>query len=107
VSKHVRSNWETLLLVCRKCSKKLDGGFGPDGKVPLAKALKKALGATKGRKSPVGIIEVKCLGVCPKHAVTMVDAAHPRDWLIVKAGTDVADVAAEIAGAPRKGDERS
>ena len=99
MSKHVRSNWETLLLVCRKCSKKLDGGFGPDGRTSLAKALRRELGATKGRKSPVGIIEVKCLGICPKHAVTMVDAAHPRDWLIVKAGTDVADVVTEIGGA--------
>jgi hypothetical protein len=27
----VRSNWDHAVLVCRKCSKKLDGGFGPDG----------------------------------------------------------------------------
>ncbi|MFZ2983371.1 MAG: (2Fe-2S) ferredoxin domain-containing protein, partial [Sphingobium sp.] len=37
----VRSNWKTAILVCRKCSKKVDGGFGPKGNQPLGKALKK------------------------------------------------------------------
>jgi len=96
LSQHVRAQWQTALLVCRKCSKKVDGGFGPKGKTPLAKALKQALDGGKGRKARVGIVEVKCLGICPKHAVTMIDAAHPRDWLLVKPGTDVADVVAEI-----------
>lgn len=92
----VRSNWRTALLVCRKCSKRQHGGFGPKGKTPLAKALKKALGGKKGRKAPVGIVEVKCLGVCPRHAVTMVDARHPRDWLLVRPGADMGEILASI-----------
>ncbi len=92
----VRSNWQTALLVCRKCSKRQHGGFGPKGKMPLAKALKKELGGKKGRKAPVGIIEVKCLGVCPRHAVTMVDARRPRDWLLVKPGTGMDEVVAAV-----------
>jgi predicted metal-binding protein len=88
----VRSNWRTALLICRKCSKRQHGGFGPKGKTPLAKALKKELGGKKGRKAPVGIVEVKCLGVCPRHAVTMVDARRPRDWLLVKPGTPVGEI---------------
>ena len=89
MNRHVRADWETALLVCGKCSKKLGGGFGEKGKAALAKALKKALGAKSGRKSKVGIVEVKCLGICPKHAVTMIDARDSRDWLIVKQGTDM------------------
>lgn len=92
----VRSNWRTALLICRKCSKRQHGGFGPKGKTPLAKALKKELGGKKGRKAPVGIVEVKCLGVCPRHAVTMVDARHPRDWLLVKPGTEMNEVLASV-----------
>lgn len=88
----VRSNWRTALLVCRKCSKRQHGGFGARGKTPLAKALKKELGGKTGRKAPVGIVEVKCLGVCPRHAVTMVDAHRPRDWLLVKPGTPLDEI---------------
>ena len=79
MSRHIRADWETALLVCRKCSKKLGGGFGAKGKASLAKALKQELGAKGGRKSKIGIVEVKCLGICPKHAVTMIDARISRD----------------------------
>ena len=85
--KIAKSNWEQTVLVCAKCSKKIDGGFGPKGKTPLLKALRAILG--KGRKASVGVIPVKCLGVCPKNAVTVVDSRRPRDWLIVRAGTSV------------------
>ena len=61
LTKTVSSNWQNAVLVCRKCSRKIDGGFGPDGRKPLAKALRKHLGLKKGRKAPVGIIEVGCL----------------------------------------------
>lgn len=89
---HVSSRWQGAILVCRKCSKKLKGGFGPDGKAPLAKALRKALDGGKGRKARMGIVEVGCLDICPKGAVTLIDTAHPDQWLIVKAGTPVEDL---------------
>lgn len=87
-----RSNWEASLLVCRKCSKKLGGGFGPKGKTSLAKALKRH-GGGKSRKATLGVIEVKCLGVCPKGAVTVVDSRDPGRWRIVRAGADISEIA--------------
>jgi len=90
---HIRSNWSTTVLVCAKCSKKLGGGFGPKGKQPLGKALRKHLGLKKGRKSGAGVVDVKCLGVCPRGAVTMVNASASREWLIVPEGADLDDVA--------------
>ena len=92
----VRSNWSTAVLVCARCSKKLDGGFGPKGRTRLAKALKKEIGAGKGRKGPAGVVEVKCLGVCPAGAVTVVNGARAREWMLVRRGADVAEVAAQL-----------
>jgi predicted metal-binding protein len=89
---HVSSNWSNVVLVCRKCSKKLDGGFGPDGKARLAKALRKHLSLKTGRKAAAGILEVNCLGICPRGAVTVVDGAASRDWLLVRPGADLDDL---------------
>ena len=81
----VRANWSHAVLVCRKCSKKLERkgrGFGPDGK-RLAPALKRELAAGKGRKAQVGVIEVPCLDICPKGGVVVIDSRHPEAWRIV------------------------
>ncbi len=94
--RRVRSNWEHAVLVCAKCSKRLKGGFGPKGRSPLAKALRRHLGLEKGRKAEAGIVEVKCMGVCPRGAVTVVDAGGPREWLIVPAGADLDAVVAAL-----------
>lgn len=92
----VRSNWEATLLVCRTCSKRQSGGFGPKRKTPLAKALRKTLGAGKGRRARIGVVEVKCLGICPRHAVTVIDARNPRAWLLVRPGTDLGEVVSTL-----------
>lgn len=92
----VRSNWTETVLVCGKCSRKLDGGFGPKGKTGLAKALRKHLGLRRGRKAGAGVVEVKCLGVCPKGAVTVIDGARPREWLLVPEGADLALLAEQL-----------
>ncbi len=89
----VRSNWDHAVLVCRKCSKKLDGGFGRDGDERLARALRRHLSLKKGRKAAAGIVEVNCLGICPKGAVTVVDGAKSRDWLLVRSGADLDELA--------------
>ena len=81
------------MLVCRKCSKKLDGGFGPRGDERLVKALRKHLSLKKGRKAAAGIVEVNCLGVCPKGAVTVVNGADSRDWLLVRPDADLDELA--------------
>ncbi|WBO21445.1 hypothetical protein [Sphingomonas abietis] len=91
----IRSNWSATILVCAKCSKKLGGGFGEKKRAPLAKLLRK-LGGGKKRKSSFGVIETRCLGICPKGAVTVIDAAHPGKWLLVEEGTPVEDVAERL-----------
>lgn len=93
----VKANWSTALLVCTKCSKRMDGGFGKKGKQPLAKALRQQLGIKRFRKSPVGVVEVKCLGVCPRGAVVMVDARDPGSWRLVPAGADLAALVDTLA----------
>lgn len=92
----VRSNWARTILVCAKCSRKLGGGFGPKGTAPLGKALRKHLQIKKGRKARAGIVDVRCLGVCPRGAVTVVDAAKPMEWLLVPEGADIDRAAADL-----------
>ena len=91
--KSVRSDWSNTLLVCKKCSKRAGGGFGPGGRTPLAKALRKHLDLKKGRKAALGIVEVKCLGVCPRGAVTVINGKTPGEWALVKVGADLDAVA--------------
>lgn len=89
----LRSEWRGAVLVCGKCSKKLGGGFGPKGRTSLAKALRAALRLKKGRKARLGVVESKCLGVCPKGAVTVVNAANADHWLLIRPGTGMAELA--------------
>ena len=88
--RHLPSGWQDAVLVCGKCSRKVGGGFGPKGRTSLAKALRKVLKLGRGRKASVGIVETKCLGVCPKRAITV---ARAGKWLVVPAGTSVGRVA--------------
>ncbi|OYY72317.1 hypothetical protein [Sphingomonas sp. 28-63-12] len=85
----IKAEWQTAILVCAKCSKRLDGGFGKKGNQSLAKALRRQLGIKRFRKASIGIVEVKCLGVCPRGAVTLVDAREPGNWRLVPAGAHV------------------
>lgn len=95
--KRVKADWNEVVLVCRKCSKKLKGGFGDDGDQKLAKALRKAIGAKgKGRKSSAVVIEVDCLDVCPKGAVVAVRASAPNEWAVVPRGTSMAAVVEKL-----------
>lgn len=101
----VRAQWRTALLVCRKCQKKLGNeGFGPRGDERLGKALVKTVkqspagrGAKfKGRKAPIGVVEVGCLKVCPKRGVTVVDGRRPDRWLVVGEGASGEAVLGEL-----------
>ncbi|UVO52568.1 (2Fe-2S) ferredoxin domain-containing protein [Sphingomonas sp. SUN019] len=91
--KLAKSHWHGCVLVCGKCSKKLDGGFGPKGRTPLAKALSKQDGFGRKRKAAIGVVETKCLGLCPKRAVTVVDTRGPERWLVVPEATDAVHLA--------------
>ena len=97
---HVRARWSGAVLVCGKCSKKLDGGFGDKGRTPLAKLLRKILGVGKGRKAALGVVETRCLGLCPRNAVAMIDGRAPGTWLVVPKDADVAELAARLHRAP-------
>lgn len=93
---HVRAGWSGAILVCGKCSKKLGGGFGAKAKRSLTKALRHEAGFGKGRKAAVGVVETRCLGVCPRDAVTIVDTRTPGRWRLVRRGADVALLAATL-----------
>jgi predicted metal-binding protein len=91
--KRVRADWREIVLVCRKCSKRLDGGFGKNGEESLAKSLRRLTGGKKkGRKGPIGVVEIDCLDICPKGAVVAMRAAAPEDWAVIPAGTPIARV---------------
>lgn len=90
--KKARSNWEEVVLVCRKCSKKVGGGFGPKERT----SLRKELHLKKGRRARVGLVEVDCLKLCPKDAVTVVLGSEPGQWRKVPRGADIKEVAAEL-----------
>ena len=97
--KTAKTEWRDLILVCKKCSKKLDGGFGPDGDKTLKKALRKYLAGPKtrkGRKAPLAVIETACFDICPRNAVIAVNAAQPKALLIVPAGADLFEVKARL-----------
>jgi predicted metal-binding protein len=95
--KRVKADWSEVVLVCRKCSKKLGGGFGADGDQKLAKILRKAIGAKgRGRKAKAAVIEVDCLDVCPKNAVVAMRASAPREWAVVPRGASIAAVVVNL-----------
>ena len=103
--KQVTANWTDVVLVCRKCSRKLEGGFGEKGDKTLAKGLRKTLGTKgKGRKSALAVIEVDCLDICPKDAVVALNASAPGSWTVVPKGTALTEVAQRlglsVAGRP-------
>lgn len=80
------TGWSDILLICRKCSKKLDGGFGAGSDETLRQALRQELRRT-GQRGTVGLIEVPCFGVCPKRAVMLGRASTPGQLLMVPEGT--------------------
>lgn len=95
--KTAKTQWRDVVLVCRKCSKRLKNkGFGPDGDRTLKKALRKYLKAGKGKKAALVVKETNCFDVCPKNAVIAVNAANPKALLIVPAGADLFEVKARL-----------
>lgn len=86
----------SLVAICRKCGKKLGGGFGPRGKQSLAKALRSDLDLGKGKRATVRLVETGCLDICPKAAVVVIRGGAPGEVLIVAARTPVAEVAQRL-----------
>lgn len=101
---HVPADWHKAVLVCAKCSKKVKGGFGKRGRTSLARALRALGNGRKGRKADFGVIETRCLKLCPKGCVVVIDGAAPDRWLLIKPGTPVEDVAARLGLRPGDAD---
>lgn len=87
--------WQDLVLTCGKCTRKLKGGFGRKRRLSLRALLKDGLRATADRRR-LRVIEVGCLGLCPRDAVTLVVASRPGILRPVPAGTELAAVLAAI-----------
>ena len=90
----------TLVAICRKCGKKVGGGFGDGGKKSLAKALVNHLDLPKWKRSPVRIVETGCMKLCPRRAVAVTTSREPGVVYVVAAGTAVAQVAARLSLTP-------
>jgi predicted metal-binding protein len=89
--------WTTVILICGKCARKLDGGFGPKHKDSLRTTLREALKA-KGHRRSVRIIETRCMGLCPRHAVTALNAGSPGRIMTIPNGTAGETALAELIG---------
>ena len=89
--------WQQVALVCGKCSRKLGGGFGKKGKHDLLDVLKDAAKAA-GQRRAMRVMEVGCLGLCPKRAVSAVSSMKPDEVVVVPAGTEGAAVLARLMG---------
>ena len=61
------------------------------------------MGWGKGRKAAAGVVETRCLGVCPRNAVTLIDTRAPDEWLIVPAGAELGMVRRRIGRADPAG----
>jgi predicted metal-binding protein len=83
--------WKQVIVLCRKCGKKLDGGFGEKGKDSLKSSLRQAL-RDEGRRRDVRIFETSCMGICPKRGVTALNATHPDRLHVIGAGADTTAV---------------
>jgi predicted metal-binding protein len=96
----IRSNWSHAILVCAKCGKKAKKRgltFGKKDET-IKKALKSALGAKKGRKASLGLVEVPCLDICPKNGVVLVDSRTPGQWRIITPDADMDELARQLKG---------
>jgi predicted metal-binding protein len=89
--------WRTVFIVCRKCGKKLDGGFGRKRKESLRDVLRQALRDT-GRRRDVRICETSCLGLCPKQGVTALNATLPGTIHVIPVGSDGAEAVRTLLG---------
>ena len=85
--------WNTVVLLCGKCARKIDGGYGPKKKLTLKNALRAELKAS-GQRRQVRIMETRCMGICPKKAVAALNASRPERILTVPEGTPSGDALA-------------
>jgi ferredoxin len=72
-----------IVMACEKCFNRTHS------KDKLTKPLKRAL-----KPQRIKLVRTRCLGVCPRDAITLHDSRKPREWVIVANGTPADEVAA-------------
>ena len=87
--------WNTVILLCGKCARKLKGGYGRKSKETLHAVLQTEL-KTMGDKREFRVIETRCMGICPKKAVTALNASVPTRILTIPQGTEAAEALAQL-----------
>jgi hypothetical protein len=87
--------WNTVILLCGKCSRKMDGGYGSKGKDTLRTVLRDAL-RVKGHRRDVRIIETRCMGISPKEAVTALNISQSDRILTIPKGTATHQAMAQL-----------
>jgi predicted metal-binding protein len=92
----IRTRHEEVILVCRKCSKKIGGGFGPNADMRFDKAMRRELELGKGRKSRIRFLRVPCFDICAKNAVTVVKGSEPESFYVIPRGAALEDVSAML-----------
>lgn len=90
--------WTTIVLLCGKCARKMNGGYGPKQKEPLKDVLRQEL-RDRGLRRRVRLVETRCLGVCPKKATTVIAASRPGEVFVVAKGSAARDVLDQIIDA--------
>ena len=73
----------------------MKGGYGSKGKDTLRTVLRGAL-KEKGHRRDVRIIETRCMGICPKKAMTALNPSHPGRILTVPKGIGTDEATAQL-----------
>ena len=69
-----------LVLACRKCQKKLKH---QDDLKPMANLKRTIKKHNQGRPTPLHILNVKCMNLCPKNAVTLCIPVQAEGRLLI------------------------
>jgi predicted metal-binding protein len=80
------ASWKSIILLCGKCARKMKGGYGAKGRDTLRTMLRETL-REHGRRRDCKIIETRCMGICPRKAVTAVNAERPDTLFTIPKGT--------------------
>ena len=85
--KSVTPSWQTVVLVCRDCSKRSKGPKGFSSKEAVAEAQ----AAVRAERPRPRVLRSSCLGLCPKQsmAVARVGAAGGPQWVAAATLRDV------------------
>ena len=92
-----KTPWSDVIILCRKCGKKRDGGFGKKRKESLKAALRQAT-RDSGRRRQIRVLETGCLGICPKDGVTALNASRPAILHIIQVGSNGTDALQALLG---------